>query len=459
MAEDTSDIRNEIEENVSNLDSETGEQSQSAATSTAKKNKKVRVRFSIQAKFLVFIFILVISVITVLSVKQLQKSKTELLTAVDRNASLILENINTVAFNAMFNPEGIDDIMIADLINKYMDDEEKHIEEIIIYDAEGIVVGTSEDQAQKGQRLQDDLTKKYINSGFIIDKNISITYTDTKNNYNYYLRPITSDILNAPIGVIRIIIDTMYVQKAIMKSTKEIIILALIFLTVSIIFTIVMTRLISTPIKTITSDVRTVGEGNLDHRIKIKTNDEVGFLAREFNKMTVNLKEAQDNLVKAAATEKELEVAGQIQQGLLPAGLIKYDKIEGFGLSKPARTIGGDYFDFFHIKDSLYASVISDVSGKGIPAGLIMTMIKTIIRNAEYDLSGKPVAHVVNNANKYLVHNSDFNKFATINFTLMDINTGKIINADGGHGDYYIYSRHKNELYKLALPEGNPPIG
>ena len=132
------------------------------------------------------------------------------------------------------------------------------------------------------------------------------------------------------------------------------------------------------PILSLGRDVDAISSGNLNHKAEIMSNDEIGELARHFNRMTASLRKYITNLAEVTAEKErigaELNEATQIQADMLPKIIPPYLNHEAFDISatmKPAKEVGGDFYDFFMADDNHLALVMADVSGKGSTCGSV----------------------------------------------------------------------------------------
>lgn len=136
---------------------------------------------------------------------------------------------------------------------------------------------------------------------------------------------------------------------------------------------------------------------------------------------------------KAAGVESELHVASGIQMGMLqkeqPA-LPQVPEIDIHGFIKPAKSVGGDLFDYVE-RDGKVFFCIGDVSGKGIPASLFMTVILALFRNIS--MSVDEPAKIMSNLNKTLSHGNSQNMFCTLFIGVLDIKSGTLNYCNGGH--------------------------
>ena len=129
--------------------------------------------------------------------------------------------------------------------------------------------------------------------------------------------------------------------------------------------------------------------------------------------------------------EQELRVARVIQQTLLPKELPQLDNWQIEALWQPAREVSGDFYDFFEFPDGKLGIVIADVTGKGVPAALVMATTRSILRSAAERLVN-PGA-VLERTNELLCPDIPKNTFVTCLYVLLDPITGRLVYANAGH--------------------------
>ncbi|MFH1846845.1 MAG: SpoIIE family protein phosphatase [Candidatus Omnitrophota bacterium] len=201
---------------------------------------------------------------------------------------------------------------------------------------------------------------------------------------------------------------------------------------------------ITLPLRMLSGATNNIAKGNLDVDIpNIQTDDEVGHLARSFIYMRSALKEYIFELTKATAArermESELKIASDIQMSFLPKKFPPFPEkkeIDIFALLKPARQVGGDFYDFFFIDEEKLCFVIGDVAGKGVPAALFMAVTKTILKVTAVE-SKKP-EKILERVNKEILYFNDSYMFATIFCGILDIKTGKTVFSNGGHNPPFL---------------------
>nr|WP_051527296.1 PP2C family protein-serine/threonine phosphatase [[Eubacterium] cellulosolvens] len=164
-----------------------------------------------------------------------------------------------------------------------------------------------------------------------------------------------------------------------------------------------------------------------------------------------------------AMTTRELKLASDIQENALPntfPAFPQISEIDLYACMKPAKEVGGDFYDFFQIDDHRIALVMADVSGKGIPAALFMMIAKTLIKNFAQSGTMNP-AEVLAATNHSLCENNSSDYFVTLWLGFLDYRTGYLLTANAGHEYPMIKTGKKGfELYKdkhgvpLASMEG-----
>lgn len=174
----------------------------------------------------------------------------------------------------------------------------------------------------------------------------------------------------------------------------------------------VMGTMITRPVRPLMTGVRALAGGDLDATVQgVHRRDELGELAETFNAMTARLREHVHALGEARAAreaaDSELRVARDIQTSLLPK-VFPPSAESGFDLfavCRPAKAVGGDFYDFLFVRPDELFFLIADVSGKGVPAALYMAVARTLIRGLARD--GHGPAEILSRANEILVSESD----------------------------------------------------
>ena len=142
-------------------------------------------------------------------------------------------------------------------------------------------------------------------------------------------------------------------------------------------------------------------------------------------------KEALSSRDKLVSLQRELDVASQMQQSILPTQFPSGDDFETFGSMDPARNVGGDFFDVVQLDGGRIGLAIADVSDKGVPAALFMMSSRTLLKGSAIGLSepGK----VLQEVNDLLADDNESAMFVTVLYAVYDPPTGRLSYANGGH--------------------------
>jgi phosphoserine phosphatase RsbU/P len=168
-------------------------------------------------------------------------------------------------------------------------------------------------------------------------------------------------------------------------------------------------------------------------------------LTREFTKDDLNLLTVMANVAAIRIEQtrfaemeqarqmmaRDLEQAAEIQQGFLPAVAPSVHGLDVAGHNAPCRTVGGDYYDFFPYGSSRIAMVLGDVSGKGMPASLLMMGLQARVQVLIEE--PKRLADVMTRLNRITSANCPSNRFITLFFCILDGDTGELTFCNAGH--------------------------
>jgi sigma-B regulation protein RsbU (phosphoserine phosphatase) len=150
--------------------------------------------------------------------------------------------------------------------------------------------------------------------------------------------------------------------------------------------------------------------------------------------------------------EQELSIARDIQQALLPHGLNDFPHLAVTGVHYPCHEVGGDYFDVFPIGDDRVAFLIADVSGKGLGAALLTTMLQGALSGMS--MGADPV-RVFNHINRFLCRHAEVGRYATLFIGMLD-RDGAFEYIKAGHPSPLLLRRGQaSELYT----DGSFPVG
>ncbi|MBI4994209.1 serine/threonine-protein phosphatase [Candidatus Peregrinibacteria bacterium] len=192
------------------------------------------------------------------------------------------------------------------------------------------------------------------------------------------------------------------------------------------------------PFRKVFREMKALLTGHQYKKIFTQRIDEVGVLAHFFNEVTKNLERIAVDVEEGRRMSKELSVGSDIQRKILPTAMPDIPGIKIFGNTRPASEVGGDSFDIIPAGDNTYIYV-GDVTGHGLPAGLIMVMVNTLIRTfSEINPTGYDI---IVNTNRVLKQRIEPRRFMTCVLLRWAAREGKLYYTGAGHEHIMIYRK------------------
>ena len=211
------------------------------------------------------------------------------------------------------------------------------------------------------------------------------------------------------------------------------------------------------PLKYLSESTQEVAKGNFDAPLPtFRHNDEVAQLRDSFGTMQQSLKQYVEELkvstAAKAAMMSELNVAHTIQMSMIPKTFPAFPDrkdLELYASLTPAKAVGGDLYDFFIRGEKLFFC-IGDVSGKGVPASLVMAVSRTLFRNISAHTDEPD--HIVETMNENICEGNEQCMFVTLFVGVLDLQTGRLRYCNAGHDMPYVEATY--------LPcDSNLPVG
>jgi serine phosphatase RsbU (regulator of sigma subunit) len=195
-------------------------------------------------------------------------------------------------------------------------------------------------------------------------------------------------------------------------------------------------REISTTVDDLSSAAHQIASGNFGWRTPGRSKDQLGDLSCNFNEMAIALEQLQKDEAARLRLDSELQIARSVQEYLYPhvAPVLREATVSGRTMA--ARTIGGDLYDFFDLGPERIGILCADVSGKGIPAALMMANLQAVARahfGDKIDGPAAPPAHFVEILNQQLAGRFGDNRYATLFWAEYDASTGVLTYVNAGH--------------------------
>lgn len=152
---------------------------------------------------------------------------------------------------------------------------------------------------------------------------------------------------------------------------------------------------------------------------------------------------------------EEMQAAREIQQSFLPEIPSVIEGLEMEAFNEPAGAVGGDFYDFFQVDETHLGIVLGDVTGKGLPAAMLMTMACGIIRSEA--LNTMSPAQLLKRANKILFKSLPKNKFVAVSYAVVDTASREVVIANAGQVTPYLLKAHEHRVQAIDI--GGMPLG
>lgn len=222
---------------------------------------------------------------------------------------------------------------------------------------------------------------------------------------------------------------------------------------VSLIVGVMLTKSITSAIYNLYRGTEFVRRGDFSHRIIVRSDDQLGALARSFNQMTEYVQTLVKERVQKERLERELEIAKEVQEQLFPRSAPKMNGLELTGLCLPARVVSGDYYDFLKLDTHRIGLALADICGKGISAALLMANLQASLRSnaffLEREATGTPQGHphatgavsgLVRVLNEHICNHTSANKFASFFYAVYDDASLSLTYCNAGHNPPIYFS-------------------
>ena len=245
-------------------------------------------------------------------------------------------------------------------------------------------------------------------------------------------------------------------NQGVARSKQTILILILLILVLGSAAALTVSKRIVKPLETMTQKVRSLGGKNLQFMMEddYRTGDEIEILAESFATLSTKTLQYVDQVQRVTAEKErigaELTMANAIQRSQLPRLFPPFPNRHEFNLfatMKPAKEVGGDFYDFFMVDNDHVALVMADVSGKGVPAALFMMVTRMLIKSRIQ--SGESPSEALTNVNRQLCESNELGFFVTAWLAVLEISTGKGVAVNAGHEHPVL--RRSGEKYELIL--------
>jgi serine phosphatase RsbU (regulator of sigma subunit) len=364
----------------------------------------------------------------------LWQSREALVAETTNRGILIGDNLASYSANALLLK---DTLSSATLVADAMQNEGMVF--ALLTDQDGrIVADGSQDLGRLGQAYAPPVGRELPAAGLPAGGHL-LSVPSGDDQWLLFELPVTKDKVR--LGTAYVALSQAKIQAIVTSLTRDVVVLALGFLAFGLLGALLMAAAIARPVRRLTEGAVAIGQGRLDTRIKVRSRDEIGVLAESFNEMAGNLQRAQAELLEKELLEKDLNLAREIQARLIPKTIFQAPGYSIAGHYQPALMVGGDYFDVLDLGAGRVGLVVADVSGKGVSGSLGMAMARAEFRAQA--LQQLPAVEVLTRTNAGLVPEFNGELFVTLYYALLDVASGSVECASGGHGPAYIVSPRK----------------
>lgn len=189
-----------------------------------------------------------------------------------------------------------------------------------------------------------------------------------------------------------------------------------------------------------------ISNGNANRRLRQKRLEIITGISQQVA-LAIQNDQLQSEMVERERLDRELQLARNIQRTFLPQQL---PDLTGWELRvhwRPAREVGGDFYDFFDLPGNRLGLVIADVADKGMPAALFMTMVRTLLRATIHQIDSPTQA--LEHVNEILIPDAQQGMFVTLVYAILCLETGELQVANAGHNPPLILRSHSLQLERL----------
>ncbi len=258
-------------------------------------------------------------------------------------------------------------------------------------------------------------------------------------------------------------IQSNFLQNDMRGRMRGFMTIAIIFLGGTMLVMLWLSNLIIQPLGRLIKETSEFDRGNTNPVINVNSDDEIGVLAHNFNKMLDTMKncmrENQEITAAASKAENEINLAAKIQLAMLPGTLTAPDlpdDIELDAMITPSEKISGDFYDYTMITPDVLHFYIGDVSDKGITAAIFMTRVQTLL-DAEALSSNSP-AQIIRRVNDELRRKNESCMFAAVWYGVIDFKARKLCYCNAGFSCPLV-SHHDGGFNLLRNTAPTTPVG
>ena len=316
---------------------------------------------------------------------------------------------------------------------------------IVITDTNSIVLAHSEDIRNIRKSFQ---PPESMTTGRLVTEDKPLKHSA---DLNYMSMPVMAG--QNRLGTVHVTFSTAAVAEQLLNARVAIVRLTMVLLLFGMLGIYLLSNYFVDPIARITRRVKRFTSGESESELPLEGAEEFFEISRAFNQMITRINRDRKIALEQERVAKEIEVASQIQKALLPKRLPELPWLELDAYYKSASQVGGDLYDVMEVGDNKYCLVIADVSGKGIPASMVMSMLRTVLRI--YAQGQSSAKKVLLKTNAYLRDNIPPGIFITAFVILYEADKKVMTAVSAGHNPM-LYRSGKSGKIERINPGGMP---
>lgn len=399
------------------------------------------IPFSIKAKYFFRAISIIFFIVTVTYLYFFFKTESEILTRFI--ASSQATNSQIVGLISSVEAE---DIQFLDEFIGSIEEENRGLLWVTVQEKASDVITYSTDKALFGaQFTRPENVERISNNIYKYDKDGTTFYE--------FESPIIIRSSGELYGTANILFSAEPAKQQIRESRLDNLKVAALVLILSCGGVALLIYLIMNPFRKLSDWIKNLGSGDIDDEMDIDESSDLGVIAKAVKDMSNDLRESQVSLAQQERLQREMRVAKDIQQTLLP---MEFPVLEGYQIAAhydSATEVGGDYYDFVEVDKDTLGIAVADVSGKGVPGSLVMTMIRTALRTEARGV--KDAAEVLARVNEFVSNDIKKGMFVTVFYLIIDSKRRSLNYASAGHNPMILRRSSKDKTYYLN-PRGFP---
>lgn len=400
----------------------------------------MKLRMPLSVKIMLPIVALIILAVGVTGYRVYQAStwrwQTEMDTRLERVATLLAGTVNLETLKSIHEPSDLDSPAYAEVAAQLEQAvTAANLAWVGIYYREGDYFYYWVDQDYTGVGYPFFYATPAHFAAYDDQQPRQVQYTDEFGSYFGFVAPIIVNGENGPqtVGLVEALVD-LESRNLLQRDTLNRVVPLLVGggVVAAILSSLVTIVVVNRPLRQLQRGALAIGSGQFEHNIHLPAmlKDELNELADTFNQMSGQLERLYREQAEQARIKREIEIARNVQQALFPTQIPQVHGLEVAAFCRPHRETSGDFYDLLALDDGQLGVVIGDVSGKSIPAAMVMVAAQSTIRAEAYAETSP--AHVLDQSNVLLQRNMPRGMFVAASYARLNAGSGEMVWANAG---------------------------